>query len=393
NIASFMYIPLLPVYLQELDASVLQVGLFFTLSQILPLVLQIVGGWISDTMGRLRSVALGSVGGVFAYVAIVLAPSWQWLLLGEAFGAVARSLVAPSFGAYVAEQSTEENRARVYGISEAVFMVVMVVGPPLGGFFAEKYGFKFMLSVATLIYSTATVIRIMMARSAANTQSSKTNPLTFSGLRTSISAMLGFILAGGLITWLLITDGMRDIAYTMSLTFMPIYLENSAGLSVQQIGWLTSVFGAGTMLATFPAGWLADKKGERLTISLGFLFNFLAMIVFIQAVNYYGYILAWAVFGLGVGMLSPAFQSLISKAIPDKLRGTAFGMLQTSLGIFSLPAPAIGAQIWERWSPRALFMLTGWITLFAIIPVWLKFKTPANGGEPPSVMASVRTET
>ena len=49
------------LYLKELGASVGQIGLFFTLSQIIPLAMQILGGWVSDTLGRLRSVALGSV--------------------------------------------------------------------------------------------------------------------------------------------------------------------------------------------------------------------------------------------------------------------------------------------------------------------------------------------
>jgi hypothetical protein len=37
--------------------------------------------------------------------------------------------------------------------------------------------------------------------------------------------------------------------------------------------------------------------------------------------------------------MSPAYQSLISKAVPEKMLGTAFGFLQTSLGVVSLPAP------------------------------------------------------
>jgi MFS family permease len=61
NIAGHMYEPLLPLYLKSLNADVVQVGLFFTLSQIIPLTLQILGGWISDSLGRLRSIALGSL--------------------------------------------------------------------------------------------------------------------------------------------------------------------------------------------------------------------------------------------------------------------------------------------------------------------------------------------
>ena len=58
NTGGNMYGPLLPLYLKSLNASVVQIGLFFTLSQIVPLALQILGGWISDSLGRLRSIAM-----------------------------------------------------------------------------------------------------------------------------------------------------------------------------------------------------------------------------------------------------------------------------------------------------------------------------------------------
>ena len=56
NIGGNMYEGLMPLYLKDLDASIPQIGLFFTLAQIVPLLLQILGGWISDSLGRLRAI-------------------------------------------------------------------------------------------------------------------------------------------------------------------------------------------------------------------------------------------------------------------------------------------------------------------------------------------------
>jgi MFS family permease len=86
NIAGNMHHPLLPLYLQELGAGVGQVGLFFTLSSVAPLLFQIFGGWLSDAIGRLA--------GILAYVVYVMAPSWGWLLLATVAEAMTRSFVA-----------------------------------------------------------------------------------------------------------------------------------------------------------------------------------------------------------------------------------------------------------------------------------------------------------
>ena len=384
NMGGNMYGPLLPLYLKSLNASVVQIGLFFTLAQVVPLALQILGGWISDSLGRLRSIAMGSVAGVFSYLGLILAPTWQWVLVGEGLSSITRSLVGPSFSAFIAQESAEENRARVFGITETIFMIVAVVGPPLGGWLADTYGFRIMLVVAGGLYLIATIIRIGMARTAARGKESNPQKLSVTNLKKDLGLIIGMIMAGGLVTWILLTDGIRDVAFSMSFTLIPIYLQDFGGMSIQQIGWLESIFGIFMMLTTIPAGWLADRKGHRLPIVLGFLLEFLAMMAFIRVSDFTGYALAWAMFGLGVGLMSPAYQSLISKAVPEKVLGTAFGFLQTSLGVVSLPAPWIGAQLWERVSPRFTFTLTAFAGLLAIIPVYFKFKLPDDNGQPES---------
>jgi MFS family permease len=298
NVGGNMYGPLLPLYLKSLNASVLQVGLFFTLSQIIPLALQILGGWISDSLGRLRSIAMGSVAGVFSYVGLILAPTWQWVLLGEGLSSITRSLVAPSFNAFIAEESEEKNRARVFGITETIFIVVTIIGPPLGGWLADTYGFKIMLTCAGALYFVATLIRIAMARAAARSHDVKTQKLSVASLKTNLGLMTGMLLAGGVLTWILLTDGARDVAFTLSFTLMPIYLQDLGGLSIQQIGWLESVFGIFMMLVTLPAGWLADKKGERLAIALGFVLEFVGLMIFLRVEGFVGYAAAWAVLGV-----------------------------------------------------------------------------------------------
>ena len=53
-----------------------------------------------------------------------------------------RALVGPEFWGVHRRAIREENRARVFGISETIFMVVAVIGPPLGGWLADTYGFQ-----------------------------------------------------------------------------------------------------------------------------------------------------------------------------------------------------------------------------------------------------------
>ena len=380
NVGGSMYDGLLPLYLKDLNAEITDIGLFFTLSMIVPLFLQILGGWVSDSLGRLRAIAIGSVFGTLGFLPLILADTWQWLLLATAIGAVARSLVGPSFDAFIAEHSSEENRGKVYGISQAIFMIVAVVGPPLGGWLTGAYGFKLMLFVAGVFYFIAMIMRLSMAREAARGETGEKKKLSFSDLKSNLGAMTGLIFSGGLITWMLITDGLRDTSFQFSASLFPVYMQDIGGLSYQQIGWVTSMFGIFMMLSTIPGGWLSDKAGERVGIALGMVLMSAALFILIlipQGSQWqWLYFVGWSVAGLGAGISGPAYQSLISKAVPQNLRGLAFGLFSTSLGVISLPAPWIGGQLWERFGPTVPFTITASVLLLSVIPIWLKFKLP-----------------
>lgn len=383
NIGGNMYGPLMSLYIKDLGATVGQIGLFFTISQIIPLALQILGGWISDALGRLRAIAIGSIVGIFTYIALIAAPTWQWLLVASAFQAITGSLVGPSFDAFIAEHSSDETRAKVFGISQALFMIAGVVGPVLGGWMVDMYGFKKMLMAAAGLYVIATIIRVSMAREASKGSESKPQKLSFGSLKDNLGTMFGLLVAGGVITWVLITDGVRDISFGLSMNLLPVYMQQFGGLNFREIGLMNSVFGLFMMLSTIPGGWLADKKGERVNIVLGFVLigAALTMLIYMPTANPWLYGTGWGIAGTGVGLMTPAYQSLISKAVPKKVRGTAFGLFSSSLGLVSLPAPWIGGELWEKVSPRFPFMITVVVSFLSVIPAWLKFRLPkgANG--------------
>ncbi len=382
NLGGNMYGPLLSLYVKDLGASIEQIGLFFTLASIIPLALQILGGWISDNIGRLRAIAIGSIVGVMAYLPLILANRWEWLLLAEGLGAITRSLVGPSFDAFLAEHSSEANRARMFGVSQMLFSIVGVIGPLLGGWMAQVYGFKLMLLVAAGLYLLATVLRVGMAREAARNNPKPSN-LAWNGLKANLSAMIGLLMAGGVLIWILITDGVRDVSFALSMNLLTVYVQEKIGLTLSQIGITNSIFGLSMMVTHVPAGWLADKAGERVGIATGFALTgvSLGLLVFLPHGAFALACLGWAIAGVGVGLMSPAYMSLISKVVPSHLRGTAFGLFSTSLGLISLPAPWLGGLLWERVSPRFPFLITSLVILLSIIPVWIKFKLPETNLE------------
>ena len=375
NIAGAMNGSLMPLYVQSLGADTKQIGLFFTASAVAPLVLQIVGGFVSDSIGRLKAVAIGSIAGSIGYVLYAVAPVWGWLLVGHAVSSLAGCFVAPSFQAFIAEQSTEKTRARVFAVSESAFAVVGIVGPPIGGFLSQRYGFRLMFVAAGALYLAATVIRMAMAVRSRNRLSSTYHApqkMTLACLKSSMGAMVALVLSGGVMTWLFLSDSVNDVAFSIANHFDPIYQSNIIGMSNIQITWVISAFSIVRMIALPFGGVFADKAGERAGICLGHLLCGLGGALFLLGTAYPHFVLVWALYGLGVALLSPAYNSLVSKEVPIGMRGTAFGLVSTTLGIASLPAPYIGGLMWARFGPKAPFVLPLLASLSMAAILWFR---------------------
>jgi MFS family permease len=376
NIASNMGIMLIPLYLDKLGASITEIGFVFTILSVISLVLQVFGGWVSDSIGRLKAIAIGSLGGVLSVYLIVIAPSWQWLILALAVNRIPYALVGPSFGAFIAENSQEENRGRVYGITDMIYQITGIIGPPLGGFLVAQYNYRLMFLVAAVFYTVAAGLRIWMALTMTSSQPVETKELSWQSFGISLKSLVTMIAGGGVVTWIFLTDGVRDAAFSLSREIEPLYLEQIAGLDTQQIGFIWSIFSISMLATPLLSGRLTDKYGERVPISTGFFLIFAAFCVFLAASGFYMFALVWVIFGLGVGLLSPAYSSLISKVIPHDKLGAFHGLFYGSMGLLALPAPYLGTLMWEKISPRSPFVVAAAFALLTIIPIWFKFVVP-----------------
>jgi MFS family permease len=257
-------------------------------------------------------------------------------------------------------------------------MVVTVIGPTLAGFLAYHYNFKLMLMVAFVFYALATAVRIWMATSERFKPARTPEKPTWNGLTTQVKAMFGLLFAGGILTWIWITDAIGDTSFNLTGELFPIYLSDIGKLTVEQIGLLGSAWGGASILGSFLGGWLTDKRSERTIITGGFLIITLGLVAMVLARSPLAFLGSRILGGLGVGLLMPSYDSLISKVVPEDKRGLAFGFFGTSLGILSLPMPWVGAQLWERFTPQTPFWITAVACAITVPIAWAMFFLPKN---------------
>jgi len=374
----------IPVFLREIGASVSQVGLFFTLTMIVPLVLGIFGGWISDSIGRLRAILFGSLAGILGYLPFAFAQRWEVTLIGPIILAVATALIQPSFRAYIADTCPTETRGRIFGLSKSFITAAWIITPPLGGFLAMNYGARTMFLTAVFLYGIAAIIFMFLLRSEEMKTTAPAEKPSLKSLKESFTHIFPIVLAGGLLTWIIISEGIRVFASYLSFNLLPVYLNDIGLINKQGLGLIDGLHGIAWVLAAPIGGWLSDKSSERNSFMLGTAIFLSSFLIFILAEGFEVFALSWIIMGIGGALLDPAVNALIARGAPAHLRGVAYAVVPAIIGLVALPAPWIGGQIWEATNPKIPFLATLLIGSLALIPAWFKLRVPVDEGIAPA---------
>jgi MFS family permease len=380
NVAGNMTSNFQPLYLESLGANVKNVGVYFTVLTVTAIVFRVFGGWVSDNVGRLRSIAFGGLLALVAFAGNALAPAWGWAMLSGVLLEGGRALVGPSFQAYIAESAPEGSTASTFGLVEALFLTCQIVGPILGGLLIDTWGFKPMLWLAAAIFALGAAMRGWLALSRPE---KKSGDLRLTTLRRSVSALLVVLLGGGLVSWLFVADGLRDSSISLIWPFLPKYVTEVGGQSETMYGGLLAGMSVVMALGNVPGGLLADRRGERWGIAAGGLLMAVSMAVFVLYPTTPGFWLAFGIYGLSYALVHPAFSALLSKAVPEGSLGMTYGLFWSALGLLAVPAPYLGALLYDNVAPRTPFLVAMGVVALTIPVALFKLKAPAGMGVEP----------
>ena len=89
-------------------------------------------GGLSDQYGRRPVLLIALFGFALDYLFLAMAPTLAWLFVGRALAGITGASITTAT-AYIADISTNENRAQNFGMIGAAFGLGFIVGPVIGG--------------------------------------------------------------------------------------------------------------------------------------------------------------------------------------------------------------------------------------------------------------------
>lgn len=344
-----MLIPIIPVLVQELagvDISHAAVygGAMMALFSAVQFVSAPILGSISDAVGRRPVLIVSLVAFSLTYMLMGMAPSIGWLFVGQAFVGLFGATHSAA-GAYVADVTPPDQRAKRFGMIGAAFGVGFMAGPVIGGLVAE-YGIRAPFYVAAAIgianacYGYFILPESLPPENRRPFRFKQSNPI---GLVRHFSDK-------PLILWLLAAAFLAQFSLQAVPTTWPYFTGFLLGWGPKEVGVSLGIYGLVNVLAQgFLLGWLTRFVTDRQLALLGLSLGIFAAVGFVLATE------EWQIFALCVPssmsfMCIGALSACVSRNVPSNEQGAAQGALAGMQNASAIFSPIIMPWLFQYFS-------------------------------------------
>jgi MFS family permease len=346
----------LPTFLTTtLGSSAAALGVIDGISDALIGVMKLLGGPLANDPRRRGPTASGGyLGTALATGAIGLSITvWQAGLF-RALAWLSRGLRSPARDALLTSLTQTSTHGRAFGLERAGDNLGAVAGPLLAAGLVAWVGVRPALLLAAIPGLFAALAIIVAAREARRRVRGGAHAV---GRRLELGALRDAGMLRALVPVALFEFG--NIATTL-LILRATQLLATPHRSVAAATSIAILIYAGhnamATLASLIAGRWYDRAGPRAVFATGAAVYVIAYATFAAGGHHPAVVaLAFAAAGAGIGLAEPTQSAVVAQLVPDRLRGSGFGVLGAVQAVGDLVATVVAGLLYTLASPAVAF--------------------------------------
>ncbi|RNL92621.1 MFS transporter [Sinomicrobium pectinilyticum] len=312
-----MLIPELPAYLSDLGGAGYK-GLIISLFTLTAGISRPFSGRLTDTVGRIPVMITGSVVCVACGLFYPLLGSVSGFLFLRLIHGFSTGFTPTAKSAYVADIIPRERWGEAMGLQGLCYSLGFALGPAAGSFIRMYYSFD-ILFYASSFFALLSILVIVRMKETLRDKSD----FSLSVLRISRKDILApEVLPAAVVTFL------AYIAFGAILTLIPDW---STHLGIAAKGSFFILYTISSLLVRIVAGKLSDKYGRPPVICAGLVFLAVSLMLIAISASFSGLMTGAFVYGMAMGILSPALNAWTIDMSNARQRGKAMATMYIAL--------------------------------------------------------------
>jgi len=369
-------IPVMPTLIEELTGKGISEasaygGLLMVSFALMQFLFSPVLGELSDKYGRRPIILISLLGLFFDYLLHAFAPTITWLFIGRVLAGICGASYTTA-NAYIADISSQEDKAKNFGLLGAAFGFGFIIGPAIGGIFGNidvrlPFFIAAALSMANFLFGLFFVPESLDSEN-------RREPI-FRNMLPGVSiAHIGKFAGLGLLIFALFLANIagQSLPAIWSFFTVEVYDWNEAqiGYSLSFVGLLVALVQGGLI------GIFVKKFGQEKVIIGGFILWSVGMFLFSFASQSWMLYAILVPYALG-GVAGPTLQGLLSNSVSIKEQGNLQGAITSLMSITTIIGPAIATSLFYFFTrdkggvylPGAPYTASAFILMLATVCV------------------------
>ena len=318
-------------------------------------------GTLADRIGRKPIILLALAGFIVTNLMLATVNIPPVFILIRFVEGMFISGLMPASMAIIGDSIPSEKQGRWIGFITAAQASGLVLGPGIGGFLYQAWGFSspflisaglaFIASLLALILLPETLPAHVRKHARLSRIKKRQVERGSNGTLPRVSILLRALMP------LLIIDCGITFIYPFVLPQYPFYLMKALGYSALQFGIIASVYGLS--LAVFPAflGQLCEASPKKLLIMLGSLLYSTLNVGMLFLHQYVLLLGAAMVTGIGNALLLPALSTIYLGFTTEQHRSQVMGIRGTAISLGTLLGPLAQALASPWITPQTAFVI------------------------------------
>lgn len=336
-------LPFIPFFIQELgvvdpEEIKLFTGILSTAPAVTMAIMAPVWGALADRYGRKLMILRAMFAAVFVIGSMGFAQSvWFLVAMRGAQGLFTGTITAAT--AFIAANTPKERLSYALGFMSSSTFIGFSIGPMIGGFFAETYGYRFSFFVGGALMFVGFLLVYFLLEEDKSTIHSHHH-------KSKVKAKVKLFTP--LIVSMLIMLFLHRLTRSIFSPYMPLYIQELLGGTdgaAKMTGIMNGFTGFATAIAGLTISRLGDTHNKMLIIKILLAISFLLSIALTFVNSLWGLIAIFTILFFFLGGIEPIITSTTAVNTAPELRGTLFGYQGLVGSIGWMVSPMIGAYI------------------------------------------------